>query len=91
MDVSLIHQSHGDGLRWISRVSTGYKPYHHDMVEVEAKNHFRLDYTSISYVYEVFKHILVNGHMDVSPIHQSHGGGLIWLTLGKIWVQTVPL
>ena len=51
MDVSIIHQSHGDGLRWINWVSTGYKPYHYDMVEVEAKNHMRLDYTVISYVY----------------------------------------
>ena len=59
MDVSIISQSHGDGLRWINWVSTGYKPYHHDMVEVEAKNHMRLDYTAISYVYKVFKHILM--------------------------------
>ena len=33
----------------------GYKPYHYDMVE--AKNHFRLDYTVISYVYAVFKNL----------------------------------
>ena len=35
----------------------GYKPYHYDMVE--AKNHFRLDYTAFSYVYEVFKNFAI--------------------------------
>ena len=42
------------GLIW---VTTEYKPYHYDMVD--AKNHFRLDYTAISYVHEVFKHLLM--------------------------------
>ena len=36
-------------------VTTGYKPYHYDMVET--KNHFRLDYTAISYVHEVFNYL----------------------------------
>jgi hypothetical protein len=26
---------------------------------VEARNHFRLDYTSILYIYKVFKHIMM--------------------------------
>ena len=41
------------GLSW---VIIGYNPYHYDMVEVEARNHLRLDYTAISYGYKVFKH-----------------------------------
>ena len=36
-------------------VTTGYKPYHYDMGE--AKNPFRLDNTSILYIYKVFKHL----------------------------------
>ena len=44
------------GLTW---VIIGYNPYHYDMVEVEAKNHLRLNYTAISYVYKVFKHLLM--------------------------------
>ena len=51
IDVSLIHQSHVGGLRWINWVKTGCKPYHYDMVEVEAKNHLRLDY-------KVLKHFI---------------------------------
>ncbi len=37
---------------WI-RVTTDYKPYHYDMGEAE--NTFRLDNTSILYIYKVFK------------------------------------
>ena len=37
----------------------------------------------------VFKHHAVDGHMDVSLSHQSHGGGLSWLNLGKKWVKTI--
>jgi hypothetical protein len=36
-------------------VTNGYNPYYYDMVE--ARNHFRLDYTFILYRYKVFKHL----------------------------------
>ena len=36
-------------------VITGYKPYYYNMVET--KSHFRLDYTSISCICNVFKHL----------------------------------
>ena len=39
---------------WI-RMTTGYKPYHYDMGEAEKP--FRLDNTSISYIYKVLKHL----------------------------------
>ena len=35
-------------------LTTDYKPYHYDMGE--AKKTFRLDNTSILYIYKVFKH-----------------------------------
>ena len=36
------------GLTWVTWVTTVYKPYHFYIVE--AKNHFRLKYTSILYI-----------------------------------------
>jgi len=33
----------------------------------------------------------VDGHIDASLDHQSHGGGLSWLNQGNTWVQTIPL
>ncbi len=36
-------------------LTTDYKPYHYDMGESE--NTFKIDNTSILYIYKVFKHI----------------------------------
>ena len=57
MDVSLVHQSHENGFRWLNKDDTGYKPYHYDMIG--AKSHFKLDYTLMPYIYKVFKHLLM--------------------------------
>ena len=32
----------------------------------------------------------MDGHIDASLDHQSHGGGLSWLNQGNKWVQTIP-
>ena len=40
------------GWTWVTTV---YKPYQYDIVK--ARNHFRLNYTSILYIYKVFKHL----------------------------------
>ena len=47
----------------------------------EDSNHFEMDYTSILYVFKVFKHLfdVVDSFMDVSLVHQSLVGGLSWL------------
>ena len=55
MDASLLHQSLGIGLSWLNLVTTGYKLYYYDIVEV--RNHFRIDCTSTLYIYKVFKHL----------------------------------
>ena len=53
--VILTSQNHGGRLScWIG-VTIGYNPYYYDMVE--AKNYFRLDYTSTLYIYKEFNHI----------------------------------
>jgi hypothetical protein len=42
-------------------------------------NHFRLAYTSMVYIYKMFKHLTMQWmviHMDASLLNQSHGGGL---------------
>ena len=62
MYVSLVHQSHGGGLSLIEHflnllITIGYKPYNLDMVK--ARNHFRLDYTFILYIYQMFKQLLM--------------------------------
>ena len=40
--------------------------------------------TPSSYIYHVIKHLFgaVDSCMDVSLVHQSHGGGMNWLNLG---------
>ena len=60
----------------------------------EAKSHFRLDCTSISYIKSVSAPFhAVDGHddMDVSLGQQGYGGELSWLNLGINLVQTIPL
>jgi hypothetical protein len=46
-------------------------------------------YIYIISVYSPFN--AVNGHMDETLLHQSHGGGLSWLNLAHNWVQNIPL
>ena len=54
MDASLVNQSLGGGLSWLNQgnnwVQTSYGM-------VEARNHFRLDYTFILYMYKVFQQL----------------------------------
>ena len=50
--------------RYVDLAEPGYKPYHYDMVE--AKNPFRMDNTSILYVYKVFKHHTFQRSVSVS-------------------------
>ena len=38
-----------------SEVTNRYNPYYYDVVE--AMNHFRVDYTSLIYIYKVFTHL----------------------------------
>ncbi len=40
-------------------LTTGYKIYHNSFDLAEARDHFRLDYTSILYIYKVFKDLLM--------------------------------
>ena len=55
--------------------------------------HLRLNYTSILYIYKVFKHLPMQWmSIWMHPYgHQSHGGGLKWLNQGNNWVQILPL
>jgi hypothetical protein len=45
-----------DWASWIW-LTIGYKTYHYNYYIALAKNNFRLDYTSIFYIYKVFKHL----------------------------------
>ncbi len=56
-------------------------------------NPFRLNYTYILYIYEVFKHLPMQWiAIWMHPYgNQSHDGGLKWLNLANNWVQTLPL
>ena len=40
-------------------LTTGYKTYHYNYDLVETMKHFILDYTSILYIYKVFKNLLM--------------------------------
>jgi DNA-binding helix-hairpin-helix protein with protein kinase domain len=42
------------GWTWVTTV---YKPYQYDIVD--SRNHFRLNTTSILYIYKVFNHLLM--------------------------------
>ena len=69
---------------WI-RVTTGYKPYHHDMVE--ANNPFRLDNTSILCIYKVFKHLMMQWvavwmHPYFIKTMEVCQAGWTWVTTG---------
>ena len=57
MDLSLVCPSHGGGLSWLNLAYNRVNTYHYKYDMAEAKNHFRLDYNSISYIYKVFKHL----------------------------------
>ncbi len=68
-----------------------YKPYH--FVKGEARNHCKLDKTSIVYIYKVVKHLPMQWMaIWMHPHdHQTLGGGLCWLNQGNNWIQTFPL
>ena len=55
MDASLLYKKYGGWQSGKFRPTNEYKLYHHDMVE--AGIHFRLDYTSLLYIYKLIKHI----------------------------------
>ena len=56
---------------------------------VEDIIHFRLDYTSILYIYKVLKHLTIQWMVILTS--QKHEGGLSWLNLSKNLVQTILL
>ena len=84
--IILTSQNHGGGLScWIG-VTIGYNPYYYDMVE--AKNYFRLDYTSTLYIYKEFNHIpmqwmVIWMHPYFIKAMEVDWAGWIWLTLYK--------
>ena len=57
MDASLLHHSHGGGLSLPNLDHNFVHTFYYDYDMAEAKNPFRLDYSSILYLYEVFKHL----------------------------------
>ena len=52
MNASLVYQSLGGGSSWLNQGNNWVQTIYG---MVEARNHFRLDYTSILYTYTVFK------------------------------------
>ncbi len=86
------HKTHGGGLSWLNQGNNWVRilPLY---VKGEARNPFRLDYTSILYLYKLFKHLLMQWMaIGMHPYgHQTHGGGLSWLNQGNNWVQILPL
>ena len=84
--VILTSQNHGCGLSCWIRVTIGYNPwYYYDIVE--AKNHFRLDYTSTLYIYKVFNHLpmqwmVIWMHPYFIKAMEVDWAGWIWLTTG---------
>ncbi len=64
-------------------LTTGYKPYHYDMVK--ARNHFIVTYTYIIYIYKVFKHLPMQWMVICRPpyfIKAMDWDGWIWVTNG---------
>ncbi len=57
VDASLLYQTLGGGLRWLNLATNWYKTNHYNYDIDEARNHFRLNYKSILYIYKVFKHL----------------------------------
>jgi hypothetical protein len=58
MNAFLLHQSHGGGLSWLNLAHKWVqtKPLH-NYVSALDNNHFRLAYTSMVYIYIMFKHL----------------------------------
>jgi hypothetical protein len=81
-----------DWAGWIW-LTTGYKTYHYNYDIAFAKNHFRLDYTSILYIYKVFKHptmqwmVIWMHPYFVTPMEV----GWTRLNLSNKWVKSILL
>ena len=83
--VLLTSQNHGGRLSYWIRETIGYNSYYYDMVE--AKNHSRVDYTSILYIYKVFIHLpmqrmVIWMHPYFIKAMEVDWAGWIWLTTG---------
>ena len=71
-----------DWADWIW-LTTGYKPYHYDIVK--ARNHFIVTYTYIIYIYKVFKHLPMQWMVICRPPYffkAMDWDGWIWVTNG---------
>ena len=75
MDASLLHQSHGDGLRWLNLAHKWVQNIPLQLQRPETNVYW---ITLPSYIYIVqAPSNAVDICMDVSLAHQSHGGGLV--------------
>ena len=55
-----------------------------------ARNHFKVDHTSIFYIYKVLRFFWCNGwSCGCILLHQRHEGGLSWLNLSNHWIQAI--
>jgi hypothetical protein len=76
--------------RWLT---TGYKTYHYSYDMAFAKNHFRLDYTSILYIYKVFKHLTMKWMVICMQPYFIRAMEVGWagLNLSNKWVKSIIL
>ena len=81
-----------DWAGWIW-LTTGYKTYHYNYDIALAKNHFRLDYTSIWYIYKVFKHITMKWMVICMHPYFIRAMEVGWagLNLSNKWVKSILL
>ena len=89
MDISILHQRHEGGMSWLNLSNNWIKPYYYDMVK--ARNHFRVTYTYIIYIYIkcLSTFYAVDGCMAASLLHQSYGPR--WLNLSNKLMQSIPM
>ncbi len=85
MIIWMLYQCHVGGLSWLNLASNWCKTYHCNYDIDEARNHFRLDYTSILYIYKVLKHHPMQWMIIWMHPYciKTFGGGLSWMNLSN--------
>ena len=91
MDASLLHHTLGGVSSWLNLGNKCIQtiPIWHSWVQEPLQTELHI-YLIYIWSFEAPSNA-VDGHMDASVGHLSHGGGLSWLNQGNNWVRTLPL